>query len=94
MPEPFVLPDRLDTSAAPALLAGLLERRGRPLVLDASGVGLIGALGFEILLAARRQWQADAQHLVIDAPSDPFRATAETLGLCFGSHLPDIGPAA
>lgn len=94
MAEPFVLPDRLDTSGAPALLDALLERRGRPLVLDASRVGVIGAQTFEVLLAARRQWQADGQDLAIDGSSDAFRAAAETLGLQFGPHLPEIGPSA
>ena len=81
MPNPLTLPARLDSSAAPGLLADLLARRGADLVIDAAQVDMIGALSFEVMIAAGRQWQADGQPLDIVTPSDSYLATAAVLGL-------------
>jgi chemotaxis protein CheX len=81
MTERFTLPGRLDSSGAPALVQALLARRGRPLVLDAAGVEVIGARAIEVLIAAGRQWAADGQAMAIDAPSDRYRAACTALGL-------------
>jgi chemotaxis protein CheX len=81
MTDPFPLPDRLDSSAAPALLQALLHHRGQPLALDAAGVQVIGALALEVVVAAGRQWQADGLPLSIDRPSPRFRAICGQLGL-------------
>ncbi|MEZ5756501.1 MAG: STAS domain-containing protein [Paracoccaceae bacterium] len=77
----FILPERLDSSAAPGLAAALRGRIGTPLVLDASRVTVIGALAFEVLIAAGRQWQADGNALTIRHPSARFAAACGTLGL-------------
>ncbi|WP_434615655.1 STAS domain-containing protein [Tabrizicola sp. M-4] len=82
MTEHFTLPERLDSSAAPALLAALRAHMGKPLVLDADGVELIGALAFEVIIAAGRQWEADGQTLSVHRPSTRFAAACRTLGLC------------
>lgn len=56
-------------------------RRGRPLVVDASEVEVIGALALEVIVSARRQWQADGQPFALQDPSDRFRSSCSALGL-------------
>lgn len=82
MTRDFILPDRLDSSAAPALLAALRDRIGKPLVLDAGRVEVIGALAFGVLVAAGRQWEADGHSLTIRRASERFAAASRALGLC------------
>lgn len=84
MTQRLKLPDRLDSSGTPTLIAMLLAHRGAPLVLDASGVDVAGARAMEVLVAAGRQWHADGHALVIDGPSDRFCAACAVMGL-----LPD-----
>lgn len=81
MTEHFILPDRLDSSAAPGLVAALLDRSGKPLVLDADRVEVIGALALEVIIAGGRQWEADGHSLTIRKPSARFVAACQVLGL-------------
>ena len=81
MTDLLTLPTRLGSSEAPTLLNGLLDRRGRALTLDASGVEMIGALSMEVIVAAGQQWAADGLVLDLAHPSDRFAATCATLGL-------------
>lgn len=81
MKKDFILPERLDSSAAPALMAALRDRIGRTLVLDAGRVEVIGALAFEVLVAAGRQWESDGKTLSIRQPSARFTAACAALGL-------------
>jgi chemotaxis protein CheX len=81
MTDQLTLPDRLDSSGAAPLARELLSRRGKPLVLDAAGVEVIGALAFEVIVAAGRQWDADGVQLNIEQPSDRYLAAAQALGL-------------
>ena len=81
MSEHLSLPNRLDTSAAPALMESILARRGRPLEMDASGVDVIGALCLEVIVAAGRQWEAERLDISLARPSDRFVTAAATLGL-------------
>ena len=81
MTERLMLPGRLDSSGAPALVDMLMARRGGPLTLDASGVEVMGARAMEVLVAAGRQWQADGQVLAIDSASDRYLAACATMGL-------------
>ena len=55
----YELPAKLDLSTAHDLARDLLARRGAPLTLDASGVTHIGTPGLQILLSARKTWEAD-----------------------------------
>lgn len=91
MTEHFILPDRLDSSAAPALMAALGQKVGQPLQIDAARVEIIGALALEVIIAAGLQWQADGQTLAISQRSARFDAACETLGL--RADAPWIGPA-
>ena len=81
MTERFTLPGRLDSSGAPALVQALLVRRGRPLVLDAAEVEVIGARAIEVIIAAGRQWALDGQDISVDAPSDRYSAACAALGV-------------
>ncbi|MGP9806148.1 STAS domain-containing protein [Paracoccus sp. NSM] len=91
MTEPFILPDRLDSSAAPALVSALGQRVGQPLQIDAAGVEVIGALALEVIIAAGLQWQADGQPLAITQRSPRFEAACNALGL--QADAPWIGAA-
>lgn len=59
------LPDSLDLAAAKPLAAALLRRRGRPIVLDAASVHQLGAQCVQVLLSAKRTWDADGFALSI-----------------------------
>ena len=59
------LPVSLDLPAARPLAAALLERRGQPITIDASAVGQIGAQCVQVLLSAKRTWEADGVSLSI-----------------------------
>jgi chemotaxis protein CheX len=81
MTEALILPARLDSSGAPSLLQTLLDRRGQPLLLDASAVEVIGALALEVVIAAGRQWNDDGCTLTMINPSDRYLAACAALGL-------------
>jgi chemotaxis protein CheX len=55
----------LDLPAARPLAAALLERRGKPITIDASAVGQVGAQCLQVLLSAKQTWQADGVSLSI-----------------------------
>ena len=76
-----MLPDRLDSSAASALRTDLLGRRGRALILDASGVEMMGALSLEVIIAAGRQWDADGHDLQVQAGSGRYVVCCQVLGI-------------
>jgi chemotaxis protein CheX len=59
------LPPSLDLPAARPLAAALIERRGKPITIDASAVGQIGAQCVQVLLSAKRTWDADGVSLSI-----------------------------
>jgi chemotaxis protein CheX len=59
------LPECLDLPAAKPLARALLERRGKPIVLDGSSVRQLGAQCVQVLLSARRTWSADGVALSI-----------------------------
>lgn len=75
------LPARLDSQAAGQLFDALGARRGGPLVINVESVAYLGALALQVLLAARRQWDADAQPLTIAPPDAPFFELAAQLGV-------------
>ncbi len=59
------LPECLDLLAATPLARTLLERRGKPIVLDGSSVHQLGAQCVQVLLSAKRTWGADGFPLSI-----------------------------
>lgn len=81
MEDVLELAPRLDAGAARRLAGRILERRGRPLALDATAVTMVSALALEVIIAASRQWDVDEQPLMITGCSDVFAAGCTTLGL-------------
>jgi chemotaxis protein CheX len=61
---PLHLPESLDLSAATPLAKALIERRGAPIVIDGSQVGQVGAQCVQVLLSAKRTWDADGASLL------------------------------
>ena len=59
------LPSCLDLPAARPLANSLIERRGRPIVIDASAVSQVGAQCIQVLLSAKRSWETDGVPLSI-----------------------------
>ena len=81
MTKDLILPSRLDSSGAPPLALTLTARRGAALRLDASGVEVIGALAFEVIIAAGRQWGIDGQCFATGRLSDRYLESCDALGL-------------
>lgn len=74
------LPETFDRKAVSAFARTLLDHRGADAVLDASPVRRMGTLAVEMLISARKQWQADGRSLTIREASDPFLTTLEAVG--------------
>ena len=84
------LPEGLDTGGAAALADELRAVRGRPLTLDASRVGRVGALGLQVLLSARLTWARDGAPLSLEHPSETLIAAFARAGVAmeFDRSLP------
>ena len=72
MSEALKLVPILDLNAAEPLKAELLARRGADLTIDASAVDRLGGLCLQVLLSAKRTWQADGVNLKLAPLSDAF----------------------
>jgi chemotaxis protein CheX len=86
---PLVLADSLDLTAAAPLAATLLAARGKPAILDASGVQRLGAQCLQVLLAARALWSSDGQPWRLIDPSPEFADAAALMGC---PHLASATP--
>jgi chemotaxis protein CheX len=75
----LTLPRVLDLSAASRVKAAILERRGEPVVLDASEVERLGGLCVQVLLAARAEWRMKGHELRIERASDAFVEAAQLM---------------
>lgn len=75
------LPARLDLAAAAPLAEALKAQIGADLVLDARGVTHLGTPGLQVLLAARRSWEATGHALCLDGLPEALSAQLGTLGL-------------
>jgi chemotaxis protein CheX len=75
-----VLVPVLDLRAAAPLAAELLGRRGKPVVVDASGVERLGGQCLQVLLAGRATWRADGHAFQIADPSAAFSDALVALG--------------
>ena len=76
----LLLPDVLDMRAAAPLAAGLLERRGCEVELDASNVRRLGGQCLQVLLAAHACWKADDLPFRVVSPSTGFSEGLALLG--------------
>ncbi|MGR3802769.1 STAS domain-containing protein [Marinibacterium profundimaris] len=81
MSSTLTLAPRLDSPAADALARELAEARGAAIRLDAGAVTFCGALTLQLLLSARRQWQADGHPFEMDAPSQDMTDACRLLGV-------------
>jgi chemotaxis protein CheX len=76
----LILPQNLDLMAASVLHSDVLARRGRPLAIDASNVQRFGGLCLQILLSAKREWDASGYAFEIAARSRDFDECARLMG--------------
>jgi len=76
-----MLPARIDLSNAASLSRDLRASVGAAVVLDASRVAHLGALGVQILLASARSWRAAGQSFTISPRSEAFDETLAQFGL-------------
>jgi chemotaxis protein CheX len=81
MTAPLSLARRLDLPAAAPLREAILARQGADLVLDAGAVTHFGGLCLQVLLAARRSWQADGHGLACTPRSAAFDEAVAHFGL-------------
>lgn len=77
----LVLDPDLGAKAASGLQAVLLERRGQPVVIDASKVSHIGGGCLQLLLSAKLTWDSDKQSFSLVSPSQPMIQALEFTGL-------------
>ena len=76
----LTLPQNLDLVAAGVLRQDLLARRGAPLSIDAGNVQRFGGLCLQILVAAKREWQAAGHGFQFAACSPDFEESARLMG--------------
>lgn len=62
----------LDIKAAEPLKAAFLAVRGQPVAIDASPVERLGGLCLQVLISARKTWEADGQPLRLADASTAF----------------------
>lgn len=74
------LPEAFDRKAIAQFAPTLMGHRGDDAALDASAVNRMGALAVELLIAARKQWQADGKALTILNASPAFLACLADIG--------------
>jgi chemotaxis protein CheX len=76
----LTLPQNLDLVAAGVLRQDLLALRGAPIVIDAGNVQRFGALCLQVLVAAKREWDAAGYAFQVTARSRDFEESARLMG--------------
>ncbi len=76
----IALPERLDTAAAPTLLANLAPHRGHDICLDFANVTMLGTLCLQVLLNARHHWGVDGQRVSIRNVMPPVEKALADFG--------------
>jgi anti-anti-sigma regulatory factor len=89
---PIVLPARLDSAAAVQLAATLRDRVGTDVLLDASGVDLLGAKALQTLLVAAGAWRAAGHAFSVADLRTEVRGQIATLGLSNLSQIEGSAP--
>ncbi|SCY81544.1 Anti-anti-sigma regulatory factor (antagonist of anti-sigma factor) [Paracoccus tibetensis] len=74
------LPEALDRTTVSAFASTLLASRGEALLLDASPLRRLSALGLEMLVSASKQWTDDGKEFRIDGWRDDVAGVLEQLG--------------
>ena len=77
----------LDLNAAGPLVTEFLAVRGRNVDIDASCVERLGAQCLQVLLSARRTWDADGAEFSVVSPSSEFTSTLALLGAPIDQHF-------
>jgi len=77
----------LDLNAAGPLAHEFIALRGRSLDVDASAVERLGAQCLQVLLSARRTWDADGAAFAVVSPSNEFTSTLALLGAPIDQHF-------
>lgn len=81
------LPEILDLNAATGVHEQLIELKGSAVEIDASDVRKSGAQCIQVLMAAKKTWDADDKSIVVGAMSETFENTLKLLGIS-GDELP------
>ncbi len=79
--EPVQLPEVLDLPAATSLAAALLDRRGRPTVVDALMTQRPGAQCLQVLMSAIKTWADDGVPLAFVNCGPPLIEHLRFLGI-------------
>ncbi len=87
----LTLPPRIDLSNAATVSRDIQAASGGAMVLDASQVAHLGALGVQILLASARSWRAAGQSFTISPRSEAFDETLAQFGLTVGALQTEVG---
>lgn len=72
----------LDMLAAPVLLESFLQKRGSKILVDAEQVQRLGAQCLQILLSAKRSWEAEGFSFGLNNPSPAFTDALGLMGVC------------
>lgn len=75
------LPARMNYAAADELSEAFEHLRDSPIEVDASDVTHLGAIGLQVLLAARKQWQLDGVSFRLTGASAAFVDSLNLLGV-------------
>lgn len=81
------LPETLDLIAANGVHEQLVGLKGNSVEIDASDVRKSGAQCIQVLMAAKKTWDADGKTIVVGAMSETFENTLKLLGIS-GDELP------
>lgn len=75
------LPEKLNTAAAEPLFRELIAARGNALTLDVGDVVQLGGLCCQVLISAKRTWEADEVALTFEGTPPAIFDGLESLGL-------------
>lgn len=81
------LPESFDGETAVQVTEELLKHRGQSVVLNSKRVKTAGALGIQVLISARKQWQQDKQIFHVSKASAALLQTVHALGV----NCEDVG---
>jgi len=92
MTAPVVLPARLDSAAAIQLASELGAHEGADVLLDASGVELMGAKAMQTLVVAAASWRAAGLGFALTDLPEKVRGQLVLLGLADLSLIEGAAP--
>lgn len=87
-----VLPARLDSAAAVQLAGELRDCEGADVVVDASGVEVMGARAAQTLIVAAAAWRAAGHGFSVTAIPEKVRGQLDIMGLADLSLIEGAAP--